>query len=865
MGEVYRARDTKLNRDVAIKVLSSALANDASARARFEREAQSVAQLSHPNILNIFDFGVEGPTAYAAMELLEGETLRDRLAAGLIPARKAVEYAVQIAQGLAAAHAKGIVHRDLKPENLFITASDRIKILDFGLAKPFQAGPTEATMANQIDTAVGTVLGTVGYMAPEQLRGHGTDHRADIFAFGCVLYEIISGQRAFRGETAADTISAILNTEPPDLANARIEVTPALDRIVRRCLEKKPDLRFQSSQDLAFALEGASRDSGSHASSSGVVSTETKSSTRSRVLPFTLLAFVAGALAVFAWVQTRSTVSAPSLELAIAPPDGAAFRFGLNSGNVVVSPDGQRVAFVATSASGEQLWVRTLERDDARALPGTDGVSYPFWAPNSRAVGFFSSGKVRTIDVAGGLPQVIADATDGRGGTWGESGIILFSRAPAEGGTIFRTTAAGAAVQAVTTLDAQRGDNAHYWPQLLVGDKKFLYFIRSVRPEHNGIYIGYLDGSRPSVRLVSSLSSGFMADTPSGPYLMWVRDGELLAQAIDIDADVLRGSATSIASGVRVEDSQRVTLASASRSGTLVWATARGGQTQVSIKSRHGNVLSTLAVESGRPQGPSISPDGTRLLLTRVERGTADIWLYDLQRGTSRQVTSGAGYDEQPKWSPDGRSFAFREGSTRIFKSALDGSPPHALADLKGNNLSGWSPDGRFVLFSVSLPETGNDLVALPVDQARPPIHLTADRGIEQHAAFALDGRWVAFAAERAGRMEVFAAAAEYRGDGLRIGNSRIAVSTDGADRALWRADNKEIFFKGLDGWLYAVAVRPDGDAIAFGKPVKLFGGVNYWNWDVMPDGQHFIVVDEPYAASQTLRVLTNWSARLRQ
>ena len=230
-----------------------------------------------------------------------------------------------------------------------------------------------------------------------------------------------------------------------------------------------------------------------------------------------------------------------------------------------------------------------------------------------------------------------------------------------------------------------------------------------------------------------------------------------------------------------------------------------------------------------------------------------------------RARSSGASYDEQPKWSPDGRSFAFREGSARILKSALDGSPPQALADLKGNNLSGWSPDGRFVLFGVSLPETGNDLFALPVDQARPPIHLTADRGTEQQGAFSPDGRWVAFAAERAGRMEVFAAAAEYRGDGLRLGNSRIAVSTDGADRALWRADNKEMFFKGLDGWLYAVAVRPDGDAIAFGKPVKLFAGINYWNWDVMPGGQRFIVVEEPHAASQTVRVLTNWTARLKQ
>lgn len=246
----------------------------------------------------------------------------------------------------------------------------------------------------------------------------------------------------------------------------------------------------------------------------------------------------------------------------------------------------------------------------------------------------------------------------------------------------------------------------------------------------------------------------------------------------------------------------------------------------MSIKSRHGDVVSILAVESGRAQQPSISPDGTRVLLTRVERGAADVWLYDLQRGTSRQVTSGAGYDEQPKWSPDGRSFAFREGSTKIFRSTLDGSPPHPMTDLKGNGVSGWSPDGRFVLFGVTSPESGNDLFALPVDQARPPIRLTADRGTEQQGAFSPDGRWIAVAAERAGRMEVF---------------------------------------KGLDGWLYAAAVRPDGAAIAFDKPVKLFAGVNYWNWDVMPDGQRFIVVDEPHAASQTVRVLTNWTARLKQ
>jgi eukaryotic-like serine/threonine-protein kinase len=860
MGEVYRARDTKLNRDVAIKVLPELFAVDPERMGRFEREAQAVAALSHPNILAIHDFGRDGATSYAVMELLEGETLRERVAAGPQPVRRATELAVQIARGLAAAHERGIVHRDLKPENLFVTRDGRVKILDFGLAR--QSGVMEPSDLTMPVTDPGTVLGTVGYMSPEQVRGRQVDSRSDIFAFGCVLYELLTGSRAFARESAAETMSAIAREEPPSPVSVLGPIPLSLERIVARCLEKDPGARFQSCHDLAFALESASIDSGSHLTSGAAAPL------RSRTRRYVPWAVAAAAIMLAGLTALRPAAPAASFELAISAPPGARFKIGSNSGNVIISPDGARMAFVAASEGSPVLWVRSLDRDDPRGLPGTEGASYPFWAPDSRSIGFFARGKLRTVDVAGGVPQVVADAPSGRGGSWGADGTILFT--PVGGGTIVRVPAAGGTVTPVTTPDVARGENAHYWPYHLPGGSSFLYFVRSTQPENNGIYLGSVDGSRPPALLVSSLSSAIYAPPASAGrgHLLWVRNDDLVAQPFDARAGTLHGTPKVVASGVRVEDSQRLTFASASSTGTMIWAELRAATSVLVWMDRDGRRGTPLSLEPGRFVQLSLAPGDGRLLFTRPVEGTADIWTYDVASEIARRVTTHPDYDEIGVWSPDGRSVAYRgtlEGEQAIIRAALDGSSP-LVALVKGAvDPSQWAPSGH-ILFSTIGEGTGVDVWAVPATGQGEAQRVTSDAGAESAAVSSPDGRWIAFQSDRTGRDEIYVAALANDGGRLRLGSAPTPVSTSGGTRPVWRGDGRELFFGSPDNTVYAAPITVTGAGLTAGRPAALFktNGQLPDDWTPTADGKRFIVVDFPYAASQVIHVLVNWHARLQ-
>jgi hypothetical protein len=505
MGEVYRARDTKLDRDVAIKVLPESVSRDPDVLSRFEREAKAVAALSHPNILGIFDFGTHDGTAYAVMELLEGETLRSKLDAGVLSQRRAIEYALQIIRGLAAAHEKGIVHRDLKPDNVFVTQDGRVKILDFGLAKtaagkPGPGGDTRSPTAFAY-TEPGAVMGTVGYMSPEQVKGMQVDHRSDIFSFGAVLYEMLSGKRAYQRDTAAETMTAVLREEPPELSAIALAVSPALDRIVRHCLEKSPEQRFRSTDDIAFSLQSLSETSG--IAPSGAPGLTGRRMSRGAL--WGIAGLLAGAIAAtLLTIGLRSAHVLPGRPVRFevtGPPDQQVV------GTVALAPDGSRLAFTAREAGGNstQIWIRAIDDSKARMLRGTEGAHLPFWAPDGLSVGFFANGQLKRIAISGGPPQPLAPVTsDVRGASWSGDGRIIF--APTFVGPLLQVSASGGKVTPATVLDKGRDEGTHRWPWFLPDGRHFLYYAAgSTGMEPGEICVGDL-GSRDVKHIAQSSS-----------------------------------------------------------------------------------------------------------------------------------------------------------------------------------------------------------------------------------------------------------------------------------------------------------------------------------------------------------------------
>jgi serine/threonine protein kinase len=533
MGEVWRARDTRLNREVAIKVLPASFANDTDRLRRFEQEARATSALNHPNILTVYDIGDHEGTPYIVAELLEGEELRDQLNEGALPVRRSIEYAQQIAAGLAAAHEKSIVHRDLKPESLFVTTDGRIKILDFGLAKlrPPQPGVVDNGAPTQKRlTDPGVVMGTVCYMSPEQVRGQETDHRSDIFAFGVILYEMLSGQRAFRGASAIEVMNAILKDEPPELGETNAKVSPQLEKLVRRCLEKQPERRFQTAYDLGFALEALSTPSGSRL--------ETAGASPSRLFGQAPLAWIVAAALLlgmlgFAWAyfaRQPMTNDARVMKLSLLPPEKS------SSGQIAVSPDGRYLAFTAATGGNVQLWVRAVDSTDAKPLAGTQGARFPFWSPDSRFIGFSADGRLKKIEFTGGLALTICEAPRPiTSGAWSRAGEILFGQALVG---LLKVSATGGEVTQVTTQDRLRQENTHGSPTFLPDDHHFLYVINSGLKETRGVYLGSLDGTLKRRLLDEVTVIKYMAAVPGdrtggAGWLIFGREDALLARPFD--------------------------------------------------------------------------------------------------------------------------------------------------------------------------------------------------------------------------------------------------------------------------------------------------------------------------------------------
>ena len=872
MGEVWRARDTRLDREVAIKVLPVSFAQDADRLRRFEQEARATSALNHPNILTVHDIGDYEGSPYLVSELLEGEVLRAQLNDGQLPTRKAVEYAQQIAAGLAAAHEKGIVHRDLKPENLFVTNDGRIKILDFGLAKlkPQQIGDTDSQAPTQKKiTDPGTVMGTVGYMSPEQVRGQETDHRADIFSFGVILYEMLSGRRTFSGASAVEVMNAILKEEPPEIGETNAKVSPQLDKIVRRCLEKQPEWRFHSAHDLGFALEALSTSSGSRLETAMALPVRRREG----------LAWLAVALLLvmlgLTWAHfARQPKDDPRvMKYSILPPEKSSFE------HIAVSPDGRQLAFTAATGGKVELWLRPLNSTEARPLAGTQGATFPFWSPDSRFIGFFADGRLKKIEATNGLALTLCDAPIPYGGAWSRDGVILFGQA---GGGLFRVYATGGEVTRVTTPDRSRLVNSHPYPTFLPDGRHFLYSVTSGQKETNGVYLGSLDGdvNRRLLDVVTVIKyvAAVPGDTAGGAgWLVFGRDGALLARPFDTSRLDFTGEPFSLSDKVGSDPlSLNYFTFSVSDNGVLVFdPSLKRRRRQYRWEDRRGQQKTSLDVVAGM-FSHWLSPDEKRFIADRFDprtSTTADLWLYDVSGGNEQRFTLDLANDLNPIWSPDGRYIVWassRDGGIfNLYQKSASFAGEETLLLKSGYSKvpTDWSRDGRFIIYWESDPKTIVDVWVLPMtgsDKGKPFRALGTEAG-KCCGTLSPNGRWLAYVSVVSGQGEVWV-------QRFPDGSGKRQVSTGGGRVPRWGRDGRELFYYSGDGKLMAVQVR-SGESLNVGAAVSLFefrtGTILahvITPYAVTSDGMRFlineVVVMEPNAP---LTGVINWAAEIKK
>src|SRR5262245_25395480 len=827
MGAVYLAEDTRLARKVAIKVLPAYFAQDADRLRRFEREARATSALNHPNILTVYDIGDHDGTPFIVAELLEGEELREQLNKGALPPRRAVEYAQQIAAGLTAAHDKCIVHRDLKPENLFITRDGRVKILDFGLAKlhppQLNAADSQAPTQKKI-TNPGTVMGTVGYMSPEQVRGQEADHRADIFSFGMILYEMLSGQRAFNGASAADVMSAILKEEPPELIETSQKVSPQLEKIVRRCLEKKPERRFQSASDLGFALDVLSAPSGSRLETTAgeaVGAIPVRAGREKWWMGATVVATLVAMALAWAYFTRQPMRDARVMKLSLLPPVKSSF------GQIAVSPDGRHLAFTAATGGKLQLWVRPFDSTEQRELAGTQDARLPFWSPDSRFIGFFADGRLKKIGVTGGPVQTLCDVEVPLGGAWSRAGVILFGRA---GYGLFRISETGGEVTLVTTPDRTRQENNFHYPTFLPDGRHFLYSIQSRQKETRGVYLGSLDGNLKRRLLddftVIKYTAAVPGETASGAgWLVFGRDDALLARPFDTSRLDFTGELFSLSDkvGRDIVASYNSTF-SLSDNGVLVFDPSLSRQRRQYLwKDRRGQQISSSEAPAGNGQ-PWLSPDEKRFIADLIDPQfrTAELWLYGVSGGAAARFTFDPAGDFSPVWEPNGSRIVWasnRDGVSNLYWKAASGAGEETLLWKSDYPKfpTDWSRDGRFIIYRQTDPKTKLDVWVLPVTGSgqKEPFPIVHTDVNETAGALSPDGRWLAYASDETGHFEVYV-------QSFPDGGGKRQVSTDGGNYPRWRRDGGELFYYARDGKLMAAQVR-SGKSFEMNATVSLF------------------------------------------
>jgi eukaryotic-like serine/threonine-protein kinase len=864
MGEVYRARDPRLDRDVAIKVLPEAFAADAARVARFQREARLLASLDHPNIAHIFGLEQNGHVHALAMEFVAGDDLSQRIARGPIPLDEALPIASQIAEALEAAHQQGIIHRDLKPANIKLKArgapdaSDcTVKLLDFGLAKALEPSPDLAgdvtsspTISGPAMTEMGMILGTAAYMSPEQARGKPLDNRTDIWSFGCVLFEMLTGRRPFAGNDVSDVLASVLAREP-DLSALPDTVPPSIRRLLRRCLHKDPQQRLRDIGDARIEIRDARARVNPEARL--VPGSAPIRRNRERAVWIAALTLLALALADSWRMSLRPPVAVSEMRVEISTPPTTMPL------SLAISPDGKTVAFVATTDGQSRLWLRSLETGLARVLAGTEAPEAPFWSPDGRSIGFFADNKLRRVGVDGGSVQTLANAGFGSGGTWNQDNVILFA---ALGRPISRVPASGGEPVALARL-AQKGSD--FAPQFLPDGRHFLYYVRG-NPESRGVYIGQLDGSAEPRRLLVSDTGAVFA--PSG-HLLFVRDGALIAQAFDpTRLELSSGSGVQVAE--RVASDMSSPGVSVSRVGTIAYRTrSSGARRQFAWFTRTGKEIRRVGDSVNTAlSNPSLSPDGQHVVLYRGMDGNTDVWLLETKRGTLSRFTDDAADDVMPVWSPHGDRIIFssnRTGVPSLYSKSVagDGNGEPLLSTAQPQTPTDWSRDGRYVLVNNHDPKLGINVWAVALDGKAKPFPVVQTAYDEQSGQFSPDGHWIAYQSNESGSHEIYLR--PFPGPG-----NRVPVSTNGGTHLRWRPDGKELFYVAPDGRLMAVPIglAPGTNSPEIGTAEPLFtpplgGAVRQADFRhqymVSPDGQQFLVAVAMDGPTSPISLIVNW------
>jgi Tol biopolymer transport system component len=871
MGEVYRARDTRLDRTVAIKVLPPHLSSDAESKQRMEREAKAISALQHSNICTLHDIGSQDGIDFLVMEYLEGQTLASRLEKGPLPLDQTLKIGIEIAEALEKAHQQGIVHRDLKPGNIMLTKAGA-KLMDFGLAKPKVAiagqaagsfTPSTPTMniaqlsaASSPITQKGAVVGTFQYMAPEVLQGAEADARSDLFSFGCVLYEMLTGRRAFEGKSQLSVFTAILEKDPEPVCANQPLTPPMLDLVVRGCLAKDPAERVQSAHDIAMELRwiASLRAAPAEAESAGK-----GVSSRAGWLVAIAAAIVLGTLAGF---LLHPATPAVSIRAVINPPPEARFRLTSDlAGPPVLSPDGAYVAFTAIGADGKtNLWARPMNAAEARVLPDTSDAIFPFWSADSRSLGFFANGKLRTIELNGTTAQTLCDTQLGRGGAWSSTGVIVFSPSPI--GPLLQVSANGGSPAPLTKLDMAQY-SSHRWPFFLPDGKHFLYSAMHHDPSrvsNNGIYYPSLDG-RENRLLIHTQSNGIYA----AGFLLFSRGDQLMAQPLDPNNGTLSGEPQTVSSGVLNDVSTWHTSATATNSGLLAFGSGSSGGVQLIWIDRTGKPSAVAADNLQNLQFARLSPQGDRVALT-IDSGTNDVWALDLARGVRTRLTFGPTGNTFPVWSPDGKWIAYsslRLNGSGIYRRLADGSGADELLVPSTDGIlyspDDWSRDGKTIVFSPNtVTQSGDGIWAVSLDGDRKPHQIVAHGA---SAAISPDGKWLAYSSTESGRQEIYVQA-------FGGGQGKWQVSPNLGQVPHWSADGKELFYYDGNQSLVAVPVKEIGGALEFGVPQTI---VNQWTilttpfFSVHPDGKRVLMERVAQQVSQPISVITNFTAGLKK
>jgi eukaryotic-like serine/threonine-protein kinase len=864
MGEVYRATDRRLDRTVAIKILPANIAADPAAKQRFEREAKTISSLNHPNICVLHDIGHQDGVDYIVMECVEGESLAKRLEKGPLPIDQTLKYGAQIADALDKAHRSGIVHRDLKPGNIMLTPSGA-KLLDFGLAKQTSPLASLATMSspslNSPITQHGTIVGTFQYMSPEQVQGLELDGRSDIFSLGAVLYEMLTGKRAFEGKTQLSVASAILESEPAPL-NSIKPLTPVnLDHAIRRSLVKDRDDRWQTARDFSSELKWIGENSSrAPISSTGIESRKTP--LRRGWLPWVLCALLAVSFvaAIMLWPRGNSS-SEPAYFYAQLP-------FTVQS--MAVAPDGRTVAAIGRQESerAKTLWLYELGSRRGRNLPDTDGADFPFWSPDGRSLAFFAQGKLKKLDVAGGPVQIICDAPSGRGGSWNKDGVIIFTPSGQLADGLYRVSANGGAPVRITMPDPTKGEDSDRWPMFLPDQKHFLYLAANVsgKTDPDAIYVGALDSTEKKFVIKATGNAAYVAPG----YLLFYRDKTLFAQRFDAANRELIGQAVPTLSDIAFLPRIVHVAFSASNDGLLVAQSGSGvSLSRLVWYDRQGNEAG-VASKPDVYSNVSLSPDGKTVAIDKTdeESTNADIWTYDFQRGSMRRLTFDPAIDSMPVWSPDGRRIMFTSSRNQIFALYIknaDGSQEEKLLDVDTHDKLDrypydWSRDGKYILYT-----RGKDLWEVALADAKARTFLPGPSAL-RNAQFSPDGKWVAYSSGESGKFEIYVTSfPEARG--------KWQVSSAGGTQPRWRGDGKELFYLAPDGKMMAASIN-GGTNFDSRTPTVLFQAhareffatSEQVSYDVTKDGKRFLINTQvKNADTHPMSVILNWDAEMKK